>query len=945
MERRSAYEELRQKIIVSTLSRRNLFHRKGIKLLSGIVLGVVIAGFLIQATAEAKEPTRIVIGGGDSFEPLMFLNADGEPDGMWVDLWQLWSEKTGVEVELRLMDWADTIPMLLKAEVDAVDGVTYTPERAKFLDLSSSYTELSSYIYFHESIGGVKELTDLSGFPVGVIGGSHVEDHLRTKAPKLRPVPYVSYEEIVQAAIQGRLRVFVGEDPIIPFLFAKMGHRITFRRTEAPIISSDMRTVVRKGNTELLALIERGHKAISPAELQGIRDEWAGVSMASQFPLQWVIGGVAILFAGIALLLLWNTQLKKRVVAATRTIREREERLRSFGNAIPDLAFMLDEDGRFLEILTANEELLYKDLSEVKNSYIHEILPGDVAELSMEMIQRTIATGNNQIFEYKLDFPTGERWFEARLSPILGISGDKQMVTCIARDITDSKKAEIDLKMEKERLQVLIEESPFGVSLIGEDGHYKYVNPKFTEIFGYSMEDIPTRDEWFRKAYPDREYRKQAVSTWINDKQVSATGEARSRTFIVKCKDGTKKDIHFRSVTLETEDQLVIYEDFTEKKLLEAQLFQAQKMEAVGTLAGGIAHDFNNLLMGIQGRTSLMLTDTDIPHNYIEHLKGIEEYVKSSTDLTKQLLGFARGGKYHVKPTNLNRVIEKSSEMFGRTKKEITIHTEYQKDLWSTEVDQGQIEQVLLNLYVNAWHAMPGGGDLYLCTENTTLDKDHVKCYGAKAGKYIKISVRDTGVGMDEATQLKLFDPFFTTREMGRGSGLGLASAYGIIKNHGGIIEVQSEKLKGSTFNIYLPASEKEVIIEAEIAENKLMGSESILLVDDEEMIIEVANQMLEKLGYKVLTARGTKEAIKLLNENKNTIAMVILDMIMPDYSGLKTYGMLKEINPEIKVLLSSGYSIDGQATEILDKGCNGFIQKPFSIKELSQKIREVLED
>ncbi|MDY6791879.1 MAG: PAS domain S-box protein [Thermodesulfobacteriota bacterium] len=219
---------------------------------------------------------------------------------------------------------------------------------------------------------------------------------------------------------------------------------------------------------------------------------------------------------------------------------------------------------------------------------------------------------------------------------------------------------------------------------------------------------------------------------------------------------------------------------------LKSQLQHAQRMEALGTLGGGVAHDFNNLLMGIQGRTSLMLMGRDASHPDFEHLQGIEEYVKSAADLTKQLLGFSRGGKYEVRPTDINELIKKTTKMFGRTKKEIKIHRKYQKDVWTTEVDQGQIEQVLMNLYVNAWQAMPGGGDLYVQTENVSFDKNYEKLVEIDPGKYVKISVTDSGIGMDEEVKQRIFDPFFTTKEMGRGTGLGLASAYGIIKNHDG---------------------------------------------------------------------------------------------------------------------------------------------------------------
>jgi len=401
--------------------------------------------------------------------------------------------------------------------------------------------------------------------------------------------------------------------------------------------------------------------------------------------------------------------------------------------------------------------------------------------------------------------------------------------------------------------------------------------------------------------------------------------------------DGLIRDIHERKEAEEA------------KAKLEVQLRHAQKMEAIGTLAGGIAHDFNNLLMGILGATSLMLMDIDSGHPYFEHVKVIEDMIHKGAGLTRQLLSFARGGKYEVKPTDLNELIKKSSKMFGHTKKEIKIHRKYQKDIWTIEVDQGQIEQVLLNLYVNAWQAMPGGGTLYLKTENVTLDEDYVKPFGVQAGHYVKISVRDTGVGMDEETQRRIFEPFFTTKEMGRGTGLGLASAYGIIKNHGGIINVYSEKDQGTTFNIYLPAVEAMEIgardEESGFREKEIQrGDETIFLVDDEDTVIDVGQKVLKKLGYKVFVARSGQEAIELYRKNRDHIDLVILDVIMPDTGGSEAYGKIKEINRKIKVLLSSGYGIDGHVAEILDRGCDGFIQKPFTIKELSQSIRKVLE-
>ncbi|MCG6892379.1 MAG: response regulator, partial [Desulfobacteraceae bacterium] len=364
-----------------------------------------------------------------------------------------------------------------------------------------------------------------------------------------------------------------------------------------------------------------------------------------------------------------------------------------------------------------------------------------------------------------------------------------------------------------------------------------------------------------------------------------------------------------------------------------------------GTLAGGIAHDFNNLLMGIQGRISLMSMDTDSLHPHYEHIQGIGTYVKSATELTQQLLGIARGGKFEVQSVDLNRLVREQNQMFGRTRKEIHIHERFQEDLWYVEADPGQIKQMLLNIYVNAWHAMPGGGDLFVQTENVVIEEKDLPIQQAKPGKYCKISVTDTGVGMDEATRERIFDPFFTTRELGRGTGLGLASVYGVIKNHEGFIEVFSEKDHGATFDIYLPSSDAQVVETQTDSEEVLKGSGTVLLVDDEEIILDVNQQILHHLGYQVLRAQSGIEALEIYQNRSGPIDLVILDMIMAGMGGKETYEKLKQLDPKIKVLLSSGYSKEGDAEEILAQGCNGFIQKPFDVKQLSQKLREVLDE
>jgi PAS domain S-box-containing protein len=381
-----------------------------------------------------------------------------------------------------------------------------------------------------------------------------------------------------------------------------------------------------------------------------------------------------------------------------------------------------------------------------------------------------------------------------------------------------------------------------------------------------------------------------------------------------------------------------------ERDTIQAQLFQSQKMEAVGTLAGGIAHDFNNLLMGIQGYTSLALLDIDPFHPNYDRLKRIESQVQSGADLTRQLLGFARGGRYEVTVCDMNEVLEKTSSMFGRTRREIAIRRRFAEDLWHVHADRGQMEQVFMNLYLNALQAMPGGGEILLETENIVLDDLKVVPYAVKPGCYVKMMVTDNGTGMDEKTKARIFEPFFTTKGLGRGTGLGLASVYGIVKGHGGMINVYSEPGHGTTFSIYLPAPEPLAPEESKAPEPIARGSETVLLVDDEEIVLDVSREILEFLGYRVFAAANGQEALRLFAERKDEIDIVLLDMIMPGMSGGETFDRLHQLHPGVRVVLSSGYSVNGQAREILDRGCRGFIQKPFHLEKLSRKLREVLD-
>ena len=630
---------------------------------------------------------------------------------------------------------------------------------------------------------------------------------------------------------------------------------------------------------------------------------------------------------------------------------ENEEKLRTIIEHSNELFYIHDTEHKFFYVSPTSETLFGYSPEEIQRNRFKMVTDNPINRKGLEITKTAIRTGQKQK-PYLLEAAAKDGslvWLEIDESPVKDSNGNVVAISGAARDVTAQIQAEEKLKASEQRFRDLFIAINDVIYTQDLEGRFLSVNPALCSLFGYDETELIGRKT---SEFMKPEFAPAFEAEYLGQLRERGYHEGVSAYYT---KQGEKVYIEYRSSMVRPEKGAPYISgtgrDVTEKirserkvAKLQAHLAQAQKLESIGTLAGGIAHNFNNVLMGIQGRASMMMMDKDPSHPDYENLKGIEEYVKNATELTRDLLGFARGGKYEVKSTDLNALIKHENRMFGRTKKEVRVHGKYENDLWAVDVDQGQIRQVFLNLYVNAWQAMPAGGELYVQTENVVLPEDEAEVLKVHPGRYVKISVMDTGTGMDEATCQKIFDPFFSTKDPGRGSGLGLASVYGIIQNHGGLIQVASEKGVGTTFEIYLPASGRKVEEEPlkSTQQEISYGRGTVLLVDDEEMILDVGRMMLERLGYRVLTATGGKEAIDLYQKEREKIDLVILDMIMPGMGGGETYDQLKAVDPEVPVLLSSGYSMDGQAKEILDRGCRGFIQKPFALDELSRKVKGV---
>lgn len=524
------------------------------------------------------------------------------------------------------------------------------------------------------------------------------------------------------------------------------------------------------------------------------------------------------------------------------------------------------------------------------------------------------------------------------LFPIRDPQGDVTHIVFQLVDLTELVAAEAARRETELRFLALVESIPDPLVVLDPELNHVLINEAVCKILQRPREEIMrTR---YSEMFPEHE--EHPFVKALSRVMATRTPEVLTQRWGI---DGQPEVWFQMSIYPVTEGVMFFTRDVTAYKAMEERLVQSQKMEAIGTLAGGVAHDFNNLLTGVQGHVSLMSMELPPGHPCLEHCDGIAEIVRSATSLTQQLLGFARGGKYQVQATDANELLLRTTAMFSRTRRQLKVHTKPADDLWAVNVDRSQIEQVLLNLLVNAWQAMPEGGDLFLETRNAHLDADYVKAFEMEPGRYVHISVTDTGVGMDKETLARVFEPFFTTRAKGRGTGLGMASSYGIVRNHGGVITAYSELGKGTTFNIFLPATDDVVQEESRPSAVARSGTEMVLVIDDEEAVRRVTARLLERLGYRVLSAASGRAGVSMFADHVDQVDLVMLDMILPGENPTEILDGIREVSAEARVLLCSGYSLNGQAVGMLEHGCQGFLQKPFQLSTLADAVRKVLDE
>ncbi|WP_022666597.1 hybrid sensor histidine kinase/response regulator [Desulfospira joergensenii] len=493
------------------------------------------------------------------------------------------------------------------------------------------------------------------------------------------------------------------------------------------------------------------------------------------------------------------------------------------------------------------------------------------------------------------------------------------------------------MKHQRDLLNTLFENILLGITVWDSKGSLLFVNSYFTRLTGYSVQDIPRVRDWFDRAFPDPDYREKVLGTWKN----AVKQGTEIREFKVRCKNGETKDIEFRGTIMPDQRVLVSMADITEKKSLEIQYEQAQKMESLGTLAGGIAHDFNNLLSGIYGYMDLARLKTDDP-GIKEYLEKAHKSSERAKGLTYQLLTFSKGGAPVKKVESLIPFLEETA-LFALSGADISCSFDLAEDLWMCDYDKSQMGQVIENIIINAHHAMPSGGKIEMKAENTVLrEREHP---GLGPGRYIKISVSDSGIGIPRNYLSRIFEPFFTTKQ--KGSGLGLATSYSIVKRHGGSIDVKSRLGEGTTFTLFIPASVRQGVENRDEIENLYQGHGKILIMDDEEMILEMLTDMIETMGFSVESTGDGVKALDVWERNaggSQAFRAVILDLTVPGgMGGRETIQEIRRTDKDLPVFVASGYSED----EVMaDPGAFGFtasIQKPFTVQDISRIFERYL--
>jgi PAS domain S-box-containing protein len=628
---------------------------------------------------------------------------------------------------------------------------------------------------------------------------------------------------------------------------------------------------------------------------------------------------------------------------AEEALRESEERLRTILQTALDGFWILDTRGRILEVNETYCQMSGYSEQELLTLCISDLEVIESAESTAARIQKIIASGED-CFESRHRSKYGSI-FDVEVSVQYRPTEGGRFV-CFLRNITERKLAEEALIESENKFRLTFNFSPDSVNINRlHDGLYVDINEGFTQLTGFTRDDVIGRTSLEIGIWSDSSDRQKLVRG-LREHGIYENLEARFR-----CKDGKLVTalMSARVISLKGVPHIIsITRDITEIKLIQAQLQQAQKIESIGSLAGGIAHDLNNILFPISGLSEMLLDDIPSDNPAYESIEQIHKSAQRGSDLVKQILSFSRQSNPQKLPIRIQPILKEVLKLVrAAIPMNIGTTSHIKPDCGMVFADPTQVHQIAMNLITNAYHAVEGkGGSIHIDLKAVEFGKDELPFHTIQSGRYACITVSDTGTGIDPALIDKIFDPYFTTKEIGKGTGLGLSVVHGIVKEHGGDIRVDSEVGKGTAFHVYLPLLEDSRNSRTATVTGKYpTGSESILLVDDEEPIIRLEQMMLERLGYQVTPRTSSPDALDAFRANPSIFDLVISDRGMPNMTGEQLARELISIRPEIPVILCTGFSDENDEKRARDLGVKGFLKKPVAAGDLATLVRKVLDE
>ncbi|MFH1984658.1 MAG: PAS domain S-box protein [Pseudomonadota bacterium] len=1029
-----------------------------------------------QAGDAGKALQTITVVSDDNYPPYIFRSSNGDIQGILVDQWKLWEEKTGIKVSLIAMDWNKAQEFLLNGKADVIDTLFFTEERAKQYDFTNPYATIEVPVFFHKNLGGIAKIASLEGFTIGVKAGDACIEVLK-KGGITNLREFNSYEAVIQAAADGRIKVFSIDKPPAFYYLYKMNIENEFRYS-FNLYTGEFHRAVKKGRTDILKVVDDGFALINSREHDAIDKKWMGEPFVRPAYLRYVL--FFFLIAGLIFLVLifFNITLRKKIRSKTSELQDlvnqlrlSEDRFKSmFDQAAVGVALCDSRSGNFLNVNQRYCNIVGYSQKDISQLSFQDITHPDDLQDDLNFMKLLLEGKINDFTLEKRYFHKNGSivWVKITVSPMWKHGDDANFHIAIVEDITEHKKIEEAARESEAKYRELVGSLPEVVFEMDATGTLTFVNQNAFDLFGYTEEELDKglnalqmiipedrnralkniqkilngyilggleytalrkngttfpveihsncsmRDTQpiglrgliidlskSKKMETDLKRRAMAMDqssetivitdtngliTYVNPAfektsgysqeealgknprilqggkhdamfyrelwHTISTGKTWCGIFINKRKDGAQYiEEATISPVLSDKGEIVNYvavkRDISDKLKLETQLQQAQKMEAIGNLAGGVAHDFNNILTPIVGYTEMLLLDAHDNSPVQMGLSRILAAAKTAKNLVNQILTFSRQSEHEKKPLKVQLVIKEALKLVRSSlPATVDIENAIDSDCGPVLADETQIHQIIMNLCTNAYHAMTEtGGKVTVTLKEVELAVDDLKDPAMIPGKYVCLTVADTGIGMNQGTMGRIFEPYFTTKETGKGTGLGLAVVHGIVKDHSGHVTVYSEPGKGTEFNVYLPVI--KAIQDADQFEMKPIqkGDEHILLVDDKKDVVDIEQQMLEYLGYHVTARTSSPDALEAFRANPDKFDLVITDMTMPNMTGDKLAGELIKIRSGMPVILCTGFSEMMSKEKAESTGIKGFLMKPVVIGDLSAMIRKVLDN